>query len=393
MATNHVTKNGLTKGSLLSASLFVVSGGAIAGNIPTIATSYPEVNKVLIELITTIPSLFIVLTVAFSYKIAKKIGYKQTVSLGLLFVGLSSLAPLLTNSFTLFFISRMVFGIGIGLFNPLLYRFSSEIYSNNQLSTMIGLQSTFEGIGGMLLTFLVGQLLKIDWQVSFLAYALAFLVLILFNKYVPDIKKEEIIQQKSLDKSIKQSKNILLSILLLVVVVTIYMSVTIKITRLLIEKGIGNATDGSNMIALVGLGAMLAGICFGGLLEKFREWVVILSFTGLAISMLGFYESSQLLFMGIYSILCGFSFRLFIPYLFNLFNQIGHDESEKSTSLLLIGFNIAVALAPISLSVLESSLSIKDESTLFLVEFYILICLILVITSIKLVSLKKRKED
>lgn len=48
------------------------------------------------------------------------------------------------------------------------------------------------------------------------------------------------------------------------------MSVTVKVTSLLITKGFGDATDGSNLLTLVGLGAMLVGILFGRIFQVFK---------------------------------------------------------------------------------------------------------------------------
>ena len=194
-------KKNIEKYSLLSVSLLVVSAGAIAGNIPAIADTYPQINSMFVELITTIPSLFIILTVLISPKIAKKFDYKITVQLGICLVFLSSLVPVLVPNFWFLFISRMIFGIGIGLFNPLLYSFSSSLYSGKELTTVIGLQSSFEGIGGMLLTFIVGQLLKINWEVSFLAYSLTIPILFLFSRFVPTINREKVSTDTNLKKN------------------------------------------------------------------------------------------------------------------------------------------------------------------------------------------------
>lgn len=277
-------KENVTKYSLLSVSLLVVSAGAIAGNIPASAETYPTINGTFVELITTLPSLFVIATVMLSPKLAQKVGYKLTIQIGILIVLLSSLVPVFIDSFWFLFISRMFFGIGVGLFNPLLYSFSSYLYSGEKLAAVIGLQSSFEGIGGMLLTFLVGQLLKINWQTSFSAYFLAFPILILFTNFVPQLRREPIGTNQKEDTSNKKEqldRSIFGYILLLMLIVTIYMTVTVKITSLFLEKGIGNATDGSNMIAIVGFGAMLAGVIFGRLVTVTKEWTLTISFLGL----------------------------------------------------------------------------------------------------------------
>ncbi|WP_206912115.1 hypothetical protein IGL98_001672 [Enterococcus sp. DIV0840] len=379
--------NKITKLSLLSVSLLVVSGGAIAANIPAIMATYPEINPTLIELITTIPSLFIILTVPFSHVFARKFGYKLSVQLGVGIVLGAGIMPVFVQSFWFIFFSRILFGIGIGLFNPLLFSLAGKLYQGKELSSVIGFQSAFEGIGGMVITFTVGQLLVMNWRSSFFAYLFALPILLLFSWFVPDVSLEEVENRReSGDQKINPSTYGYIALLILVV--TIYMSVTVKITSLLLEKGFGDATDGSNLIALVGLGAMTAGALFGSIVTITKKWTLPISFFLLGISMFMIALSQNLVSISFAVILCGFSFRTFIPYLFNEVNQDTKRNSEKSTSLLLIGFNIGAACAPISISLLGNILSSKENTTIFIAEGVIMMLL----TSITIISIVKKKR-
>ncbi|MBO0439458.1 MFS transporter [Candidatus Enterococcus ikei] len=366
--------NKITKLSLLSVSLLVVSGGAIAANIPAMIVAYPTINPTLIELITTIPSLFIILTVPFSQMFARKFGYKRSVQVGIVIVLSAGIMPVFTQSFWFVFFSRILFGIGIGLFNPLLFSLAGKLYQGKELSSVIGFQSAFEGIGGMIITFTVGQLLVMNWRGSFLAYLLALPILLLFTWFVPDVSKDGE-EHNSEAKSQKIKPSTYGYIALLIIVVTIYMSVTVKITSLLLEKGFGDATDGSNLIALVGLGAMTAGALFGSIVTMTKKWTLPIAFFLLGISMFMIAISQNLVSISFAVMLCGFSFRTFIPYLFNEVNQDTKGDSEKSTSLLLIGFNIGAACAPISISVLGNILPSKENTDIFMAEGIIMMLL------------------
>lgn len=366
--------NKVTKLSLLSVSLLVVSGGAIAANIPAIMMTYPTIDPTLIELITTIPSLFIILTVPFSYKVTKKFGYKHSVQIGIGIVLIAGIMPAFIPSFWLLFLSRIVFGIGVGLFNPLLFSLSGKLYQGKELSSVIGFQSAFEGIGGMIITFTVGQLLVMNWRSSFLAYLFALPIFLLFTWFVPDVSIEKQ-ENRNEPENQKVNSSTYGYIALLILVVTIYMSVTVKITSLLLEKGFGNATDGSNLMALVGLGAMTAGMLFGAIVTITKKWTLPISFLILGISMFMIAFSQNLVSISFAVLICGFSFRTFIPYLFNEVNQDTKGNSEKSTSLLLIGFNIGAAFAPISISILGNILSLNENTDIFIAEGSIMILL------------------
>lgn len=347
----------------MSVSLLVVSAGAIAGNIPAIAQAYPTVNETLVELLTTIPSLFIILTILISPKVAQRIGYKRTVQVGIGIVCLAGLLPVVTTSFTSLFLSRILFGVGVGLFNPLLYTIAAGLYSGGHLATVIGLQSGFEGIGGMLITFLVGQLLVNGWRYSFMVYALAIPILFLFGLFVPDIRpttsnEKEAKTRPTIDRTL------IYYLILLFLAVTVYMSIAVKVTGLIYDKAIGDATDGSNLLAFIGFGAMTAGMVFGKTVRIFKEWTIPVSFLGMSIALLLLARAPNLWIASLAVVLCGFSFRTFVPYVFNEVNQKS-QQATAQTALLLIFFNIGTAATPLTIAYLQHLFSFLHQSGLF----------------------------
>ena len=151
------------KFSLLSASLLVGSATAINANIPTMANHFSDVPLSMVEMLTTIPSLFLMISVLTSSFIATKIRYKQTIMVGLGTVMIAGLVPFFIDNFTIILISRACLGFCVGLYNSLLVSMINYFYSSDKRSAMYGLQSAFEGVGGISITFIAGQLLKINW--------------------------------------------------------------------------------------------------------------------------------------------------------------------------------------------------------------------------------------
>lgn len=90
-------KNILLKIALLSCAVVTASINAIAGNIPAIAESFSDVPVHIIELITTIPSLSMMIAILCSSLISGVIGNKRTVLIGLLLCGLGGVAPYLSR--------------------------------------------------------------------------------------------------------------------------------------------------------------------------------------------------------------------------------------------------------------------------------------------------------
>ncbi|PTQ82932.1 putative MFS family arabinose efflux permease [Trichococcus patagoniensis] len=365
----------LKKLALLSASFVVVSGGAIAVNVPAIARDFPEIPLQLVESLTTMPSLFLILSVLFSHAIAQRIGYKKTVLLGLLTVLVSGLIPIFIHNFWIIFISRAFFGLGIGLFNSLLVSFIRYSYVGAERAAMIGLQSAFEGIGGMSISFLVGQLLKIDWQTSFWVYLSVLPALFLFATLVPDIPSEqEAVSGKYQESDLpgkrrnRMSREVLGYLALLVVAVMFYMTITVRVTPLMLVNGYGDATDGSGILALIGIGAMTAGFLFGRVFAAIGKYTLPFALFGMGLALVTIGLSNAVWVTGLAAAFCGFSFRNFIPYLFNKVNSTASGNANTATSLLLVGFNLGAAFSPYGIVVMETIFRLSSERGIFFLE-------------------------
>ena len=79
--------------ALLSVAMVVYSAPAISANVPAIAASFPEVDAVYVGLLTTIPSLFLLLGIFTTSMIEKRIGKKYTMVTGLVIVAIFGTLP------------------------------------------------------------------------------------------------------------------------------------------------------------------------------------------------------------------------------------------------------------------------------------------------------------
>lgn len=373
-------KEQVLKYSLLSASLLVGSAPAINANIPAMASAFDTIPLAMIEMLTTVPSLFLMISVLISSFIAKKIGYKQTASLGLLIVAVSGILPVFVSNFYLILISRAMLGFGIGLFNSLTVALVNSFYQGKDRAKMYGLQSAFEGAGGIFITFIAGQLLKIGWQAPFLAYAIAIPVCIVFIKFIPKVATANDI---SVDKNVivkengfKKDNIMLISfIALLFVAASLYMTMGIKVSTLITTAGYGNASDASLVIILLSLGAITAGTLFSKIIKIFKQLTPIIGLLILALAMflIGISNSMIITFAG--GFLTGFGFKIFMPYLINRINNSQIKNTPLATSLLLVGFNLGAFISPYS-SIFMQNIALSDSlNSLFMVLSGGFICL------------------
>lgn len=342
--------------ALLSAALLIASAPAISANIPAMSSDFPTVNPVYVSLMTTIPSLFLIIGVFLTSTVEKKIGRKYTILLGLTIVGIFGTLPAWhQGSFVVLFISRCLLGVGIGLFNRLLIQMISSLYehSNNMRAKALGLESAFEGLGGIILTIAVGQLLRVDWSLSFIVYGLAFLGVILIALFISndkDADRDVALQTTRFREVPKPRKIKMLSLgFLLFCIVMLFINYNLQITPLLLEQQIGDATNGSNMIAAIAVGAFIAGNLFGRTYALLKTWVLPLAALSAGLSIFLTTISPSVLFTLLCSVGLGFSFRNIMPFFMHLFTSGGATLAKFGTTIVLVAYNIGATVSPYSI--------------------------------------------
>lgn len=377
--------------ALLSASLLVGSAAAINANIPAMAQHFKDVPLSMVEMLTTIPSLFLMISVFISTFIAKRLGYKQTIMLGLAIVMISGLIPLWIDNFIMILMSRGALGFGIGLFNSLLVSMINYFYEPQMRSSMYGLQSAFEGAGGIFITFLAGQLLKINWQAPFIAYGIAIPVFFIYLKYVPKVETKDMEENTELQTQQANQKNasflpVLSYVILIFIAAMLYMIMGIKIASLMNEVGYGTASDASFVIIVLSLGGISAGLFFGKILKILKQYTTTIGLLLLSLAMLILGMSQHLIMTFIGGFLIGFGFKIFMPSLIDKINNSNIPHKNLATSLLLVGFNLGVFISPYESVLIQNLIGTENLPILFITNalfFMILSSLTFLITTIK----------
>ena len=371
------------KFSLLSASLLVGSAAAINANIPTMANHFSDVPLSMVEMLITIPSLFLMISVLTSSFIATKIGYKQTIMVGLGTVMIAGLVPFFIDNFMIILISRACLGFGVGLFNSLLVSMINYFYSSDKRSAMYGLQSAFEGVGGISITFIAGQLLKINWQGPFIAYAIAIPVFFIYLKVVPKVKTKEFLKTNTSKTKQKETQKgeflpIMGYVILIFLAAMFYMIMGIKISSLMISEGYGMASDASFVIILLSLGGISAGLLFGKILKVFKNYTASVGLMILAVAMGILSQSQNLILTFIGGYLTGFGFKVFMPTLIEKVNNSNFSNPTLATSLILVGFNLGIFISPYGSVLIQFLIHTRHLPTLFIVNALAFIVLALV---------------
>ena len=379
--------NSFAKFSLLSISILLMSHLAISPVIPNLYKFYhasnPNIGLASVESLATIPAVMITIFVLLSNGVIKFIGKKNTVLLGLLLIFIFGIVPAFTTNFKVVLISRLFLGAGIGLFNSLSISMISDFFDEEHRGTMIGLRTAFLNIGKALTTFISGYLLIYGIQYTFLVYALALPIFVIFLLFVPNAEN---VNNKKV--SIKFHKETIFLTLLTFLVGISYMGSTIKIPTLLAEKYHYQPDVARNLLTILALSGILSGVIFGILVKRFKNLTLPIMLSFMTIGSVLFALTNNIVIFYVAAVFIGISFVGTMSFnFFYISNKLENKFINFATSVILVGGNIGVILTPVVLTKIPESLQLEKYTT----PFFITTTLMLISTLVSYAVLRDKK--
>ncbi|MDO4416112.1 MAG: MFS transporter [Erysipelotrichaceae bacterium] len=344
--------NLILKIALLSCCFVTASVNAVAGNIPAMAEAFPNVPLSLIELLTTIPSLFSMAAVLISNKIASAIGYKKTVLAGCISSAAAGTIPVILNNVYLILIARAIFGFGCGLISSSLLILIVRFFEGEERSQMIGLQGSAGGLASLVTTFVAGRLLVYGWNVSFLVYLCGFAVFLLVLFFIPHTGS---IRTSAADNAEHKGKlNLYFNGLVMFVSVLTATLFVIKCASLASMKDISGSSTGSLLVMCISAGSMIAGAIYGKMTAHLKKISLAVFDLICALGFVAASFASGFFMIALGAFLLGFGYLAFVPYLQESVSSYG----AEGTAAVLVFQGLGAFAAPY----LGSLLSIFSES-------------------------------
>lgn len=175
--------------SILSLSLLtVMAGAAVAPALGVIREYFADSSPVLVQMIISVPAIFIVITNAVFPKLCQKFGAKTLTMIGLLLYTVGGCIAGAFSQIVLVLIMRAFVGIGVGIIMPLSTGLLSFYFPPERQAKLMGYSSAMNQMGGVVATLLSGVLANISWRLSFLVYLMGFFSIVLCVIFVPNDK-------------------------------------------------------------------------------------------------------------------------------------------------------------------------------------------------------------
>ena len=185
---NEMKKNGTgMKTAIMSLSLLtVMAGAAVAPALGTLQEHFADSGSATIQLIISMPALFIFLSSFVFPKLCERLGSKAIVLIGLVLYVAGGCGAALIDNIAVVLMFRAIVGCGVGLIMPMSTGLISYYYPPEQIDGLMGLSSAMNQMGGAVATFVAGLLATVSWRAVFLVYLMGLISIVPVLMFLPN---------------------------------------------------------------------------------------------------------------------------------------------------------------------------------------------------------------
>lgn len=261
--------------SILSVSLLtIMAPTAISPALAAIKDAFPGISATQAKLALTLPTLVMMPIGLFSARLTTKIDKKKLLLTGMFLFLIFGVAGGFVNDFKLLLLTRVFFGLGLGIMTPLstslIFDFAPD---TNKRSKLLGIQGASNQLGGLVFMSLSGILASISWRYSFLTYAFVIVSIILTSLFLPSIPPYKP-EGKNNGSNKKMSKKILLLAFFAMMIFACYFVINTDLALFMDVEHIGDAKQCGYALSLMRIPAIVAGVMLARIMRNLKDWTM-----------------------------------------------------------------------------------------------------------------------
>lgn len=308
--------------TILSISLLtVMAGAAIAPALGIISKHFTGRSPLLIQLIVSLPALFIILTNLVFPSFCRLMKTRSLALTGLVVYVLAGAGAFLVDNIWVLLALRALMGVSVGMIMPLSTGLLAYYFPPEEQASLMGLSAAMNQMGGVIATFLAGMLAGISWNYAFLVYLLGLVAIVMVAMFLPN---ERLQGRGGVSLSLlKRFHPSVMGMLLVMILFFIYpTNFALTASGTLSETGVTLTMVGLDVVAF------LIGLCFGGLMKRFAFSIKYAAPLGFAAGYICLAACGGIACLLAGSALIGIANGIGVPYL----NTIGSVKAGKEAA-------------------------------------------------------------
>ena len=321
--------------TILSMSLLtVMAAAAIAPAMGIIRQHFASAPDMLVQLIISLPALFIILTNLLFLPISRVLRTRAIAIIGLVLYVAAGTGCFFVDNIHLLLLMRALLGVSVGLIMPLSTGLLSYFYPPEEQARLMGLSAAMNQMGGVVGTLLAGMLASIAWNYAFWVYLFGLIALVMIVCWLPNEKlgssnkRGKVFEPRQLLKFHPSVIGMLLLTMVFFVFPTNFAIITSRQLQL-------DTTAITLIMVALDLLAFFVGLVFGHLMHRFRTSIKFFPPIVLIIGYAFYAEASNVAMLLIGSAFIGVGNGIGVPYLLTIASIKGGKNSATTVMPLL----------------------------------------------------------
>ncbi|MDF2572829.1 MAG: transporter, aromatic acid:H+ symporter family [Sporomusa sp.] len=300
----------LLKAAVLSISLLLLAATAVSPALANISAAFKGTSAQTIMLLVALPSMTMVLASLVFGKLSEFLSRRGLFQLAMALFLIGGISPYFMNDLTMILGMRAILGLSLGIIFPLSIVLISDFFEGNERDTVMGLQSVFVNLGGIIFAMLGGLLCAVDWHNTFLAYAVGFVVFLFVYAYLPEPAKIKPAAgpDNLTEKAPLSGKVYFMEFLVFfynMLIFAFFTNVAIQV----VGENLGNAASAGLALTVFTGGGLVGGLLFGKAMKAMKSFTIPMGWliTGIGMAMVAGVHDFNVLLAGCFIGGIGFS--------------------------------------------------------------------------------------
>ncbi len=382
---------GSIKLAILAISCVMMASLTASAILSDISIHFNHVDKSIIQMVLTIPSLLGMIFALIAGPLSTKISKKALVLSGLVsgFAGGTLAFFLGSISIYVLLFSSVLIGIGQGVNSTMSMALIADYFQGDDCSSLMGLQSAFVNGGTMLILLCSGSLASIHWNYSYIVFLAFIPILFIVAKKLPYAPPQPMKADNG--EKVKLNGTIYYTCFTIICFAIFMFVFQTNISLFIHNNHLGTATS-SGLVnsTLSGVGA-ITGILYSRIRKLLKNYIIPTALIVTAIGMTLPFSIGTLTSVFIAAACTGFGLSLIMPTtMYIVSSSVAPCMSATAIAIGNASSNLGMFISPLLINPLARILGDGSERIKFLISAIGLLALALIVL---LVNTRITKSD
>lgn len=330
-------------------ALTSLPGLAVSPISEKLQSVFPSATELDIQLLTTLPSLFIIPFILLVGFISEKVGYIRLLYMGLWLYFLSGALYFLCGSIKQLVIVSALLGVGAGIIIPLSTSLVSKFFSGKERTKQYGYVSALTNITLVVATAVTGYLADIQWRLPFLVYLLPIVSILLvpaINHAGNSLAMSDDVEEKPSASGGIDYRRLVKYMLYYLLITYLVMAISINLPFFLGKHGYDSGVSGI-VTSIFFIAMMLPGFFLNRIIAVLKGNILLWSLLLIGLGLADIFFNSSVVYVTLGCIATGFGYGIAQPYIYDVTASSASPQKATVALALVMTMNyVAILISP-----------------------------------------------